>query len=111
MKALKKSVAGLLVLSIAWVGFSVPRICIAASLYAQTNTAPKTVHEPRMNAMPEQDIPETTSEKGEKTGVSNWVWVGLGVLAVGGLAMALGGGGGDGGEPAPTGTGSFTGTW
>jgi len=111
MKALKRSIAGLLVLSIVWVGFSVPRICLAASLYAQSNTAPKTVHEPKIKSMPGQDIPQTIPEEGEKKGVSKWVWVGLGALAIGGAALALGGGGGGGDDNGGETTGSFTGTW
>jgi hypothetical protein len=37
----------------------------------------------------------------KKSGGKTWLWVGLGVLAAGGLALALGGGGGDDGETPP----------
>ena len=39
----------------------------------------------------------------EKSGISKWVWSGLGVV-VAGAALSGGGGGGNGSEPPPTGT-------
>ena len=61
------------------------------------------------------DIPLTEVEKTEKKGFSKWVWIGLGVLAVGGAALALGGGGGGdgggGGGDGGDGTGDVSITW
>ena len=63
---------------------------------------------------PEKDIPLKKVEKTEKKGFSKWVWIGLGVLAVGGAALAIGGGGsggnGDGGDGGD-GTGDVSITW
>ena len=58
--------------------------------------------------------PQEKAAAESKKGVSKWVWIGLGVLAVGALAAAAGGGGDDGGsvpgEPEPTsGTVNITG--
>ena len=48
----------------------------------------------------------TPASKEEKSGVSKWVWIGLGVVAVG-AALAAGGGGGGGGEQPPPSTGTI----
>jgi hypothetical protein len=39
----------------------------------------------------------------EKRGISKWVWIGVGVLALGAAAAGGGGGGSSGGEPPPAG--------
>lgn len=55
-------------------------------------------------------IPE--AKQPERTGISKWVWIGAGVLAVGALAALAGGGGGGGSDgttpvsPASTNTGT-----
>ena len=72
----------------------------------------KTQHKPEVLSTPEQDIPLKEVKKTEKKGFSKWVWIGLGVLAVGGAALALGGGGGgDGGGGDDGGTGDVSITW
>ena len=65
--------------------------------------------QPEVLATPEEDIPV---EKIEKGGVS-WLWIILGVVAVGGIAAAAGGGGSSspsGGSSSSGGGGSSTGT-
>ena len=112
MNALKKSIAGLLVLSIIWISSPGASIGNATTLFTLADIAPISRHEPKIKSTPEQDIPLSTAEEGEKKGISKWAWLGLGALAVGVAALALGGGGGGGdGEPPPEGTGSFTGNW
>ena len=44
----------------------------------------------------------TDSGASKKSSANKWLWIGLGVLAVGGLAAAGGGGGGGGGGDDPT---------
>jgi hypothetical protein len=83
-------------------------------LYAQADLFDtKTRHKPEVLSTPEKDIPLTEVEKTEKKGISKWVWIGLGVLAVGGAALALGGGsGGSGGSGVDGGgTGDVSITW
>ena len=101
MKVWKKNIAGLLVVSSIWIGLGKAPICHAATLLAQADMAPITRHEPRIMFAAEKDIPASRATDGEKKGVGNWVWIGLGVLAVGGLALAIGGGGGDDESSSP----------
>jgi hypothetical protein len=93
-----KFIIGWMILSMVTINFPGSTLCNAASLYAQADLfGIKTQHRPEVLSTPEKDIPLTEVEKTEKKGFSNWVWIGLGVLAVSVAAMALGGGGGGGG--------------
>ena len=51
---------------------------------------------------------DLAADTGEKKGVSKWVWIGLGVLAVGAIAAAGGGGGGDSAAPPPADTATLS---
>lgn len=109
-----KLIIGWVILSMVAINFPGCTRCNAASLYAQADLLDfKTQHKPEVLSTPEKDIPLTEVEKTEKKGFSKWVWIGLGVLAVGGAALALGGGsggsGGDGG--GGDGTGDVSITW
>ncbi len=69
-----------------------------------------TEHPPMILTTPEVN---TSVEKVQKKTTNKWVWIGLGVLALGGAAAA-GGGGDDGGgpqTPAGSDTGDVTVTW
>jgi hypothetical protein len=106
-----KLIIGWVILSMVSINFPGCTRCNATSLYAQADLLDfKTQHKPEVLSTPEKDIPLTEVEKTEKKGFSKWVWIGLGVLAVGGAALALGGGGGgDGG--GDDGTGDVSITW
>ena len=108
-----KFIIGWMILSMVAINFPGSTLCNAASLYAQADLLDfKTRHKPEVLSTPEKDIPLTEVEKTEKKGFSKWVWIGLGVLAVGGAALALGGGGGgDGGGDGGDGTGDVSITW
>ena len=106
-----KFIIGWMILSMVTINFPGSSLCNAASLYAQADLFDtKTRHKPEVLSTPEKDIPLTEVEKTEKKGFSKWVWIGLGVLAVGGAALALGGGGGGGGVDGG-GTGDVSITW
>jgi len=106
-----KFIIGWMILSMVTINFPGSSLCNAASLYAQADLFDtKTRHKPEVLSTPEKDIPLTEVEKTEKKGFSKWVWIGLGVLAVGGAALALGGGGGGGGVDGG-GTGDVPITW
>ena len=93
-----KFIIGCVILSMVTINFPGSSLCSAASLYAQADLfGIKTQHTPQVLSTPEKDIPLTEVAKKEKKGFSNWVLIGLGVLAVSVAAMALGGGGGGGG--------------
>ena len=101
MTLIKRSLTALLILLVIYLGL--PQIILAQ------NNASKdiTVHSPKVWTTPEEKIPVELVEKK----VSKWVWIGLGVLAIGGAAAAAAGaGGGDDAPPAPT-TGDVTVTW
>jgi len=51
---------------------------------------------------------QISAEKEEKTGISKWVWIGAGVLAVGAIAAASSGGGDSGGGNPPANTVNVT---
>lgn len=109
-----KLIIGWVILSMVAVNFPGCTRCNAASLYAQADLLDfKTQHKPEVLSTPEKDIPLTEVERAEKKGFSKWVWIGLGVLAVGGAALALGGGGGGGGGGGDDdgGTGDVSITW
>jgi len=109
-----KFIIGWMILSMVTINFPGSSLCNAASLYAQADLFDtKTRHTPEVLSTPEKDIPLTEVEKTEKKGFSKWVWIGLGVLAVGGAALALGGGGGGGGGGGVDGggTGDVPITW
>jgi hypothetical protein len=67
---------------------------------------PEGYQETAVTKAPPKPKPE---EKKKEKGffARNWIWIGLGVLAAGGLAAAVGGGGGGGGDTTPS-TGSVT---
>ncbi len=110
-----KFIIGWMILSMVAINFPGSTLCNAASLYAQADLLDyKTRYKPEVLSTPEKDIPLTEVEKTEKKGFSKWVWIGLGVLAVGGAALALtGGGGGDrgGDRGGGDGTGDVSITW
>jgi len=109
-----KFIIGWMILSMVTINCPGSSPCNAASLYAQADLFDtKTRHKPEVLSTPEKDIPLTEVEKTEKKGISKWVWIGLGVLAVGGAALALGGGsGGSGGSGVDGGgTGDVSITW
>ncbi len=101
MGVLKKFIIGSIVLSLVGINFPGTTICNAASLFAQADLDAITRHDPKILSSPEEDIPLKQSPKGEKKGISKWVWIGLGVLAIGGIAAAAAGGGGGGGDDDP----------
>ena len=113
MRMSTKIIIGWMILSMVAINFPGSTLCNAASLYAQADLLDvKTQHKPEGLSTPEKDIPLTKVEKTEKKGVSKWVWIGLGVLAVGGAGLALGGGGGDdGGCGDDGGTGDVSISW
>ena len=108
-------IIGWMILSMVTINFPGSPLCDAPSLYAQADLFDtKTRHKPEVLSLPEKDIPLIEVEKTEKKDLSKWVWIGLGVLAVGGAALALGGGGdggGDGGDNGDGGTGDVSITW
>lgn len=109
-----KLITGWMILSMVAINFPGSTLCNAASLYAQADLLDtKTRHTPEVLFTPEQDLPQAQVEKTEKKGFSTWVWIGLGVLAVGGAALALGGGGGDDGGSGGSGgeTGNVSVAW
>ena len=104
-------IIGWMILLMVTANFPDSTLCHAASLYAQADVfGTKTLHNPEVLSTPEKDIPLAKVEKTEKKGFSKWVWIGLGVLAVGGAALAFGGGGDDGGGN-DGGTGDVSITW
>ena len=113
MKMSIKFIIGWMILSMVTINFSDRPLCNAASLYAQADLFDiKTRHKPEVLSTSEKDIPLTEVKNTEKKGFSKWVWIGLGVLAVGGAALALGGGGGDdGGGGDEGGTGDVSISW
>ena len=93
-----KFIIGWMILSMVAINFPGSTLCNAASLYAQADLLDtKTWHKPEVLSTPEKDIPLTEVKRTEKKGFSKWVWIGLGVIAVGGAALVLNGGGGGGG--------------
>ena len=107
-----KFIIGWMILSMVAINFPGSTLCNAASLYAQADLLDtKTRHKPEVLSTPEKDIPLTEVEKTEKKGFSKWVWIGLGVIAIGGAALALGGGGGGDGGDGGDGTGDVSITW
>ena len=111
MKMSIKFIIGWMILSMVTINFLDRTLCNAASLYAQADLFDiKTRHKPEVLSTPEKDIPLTEVKNSEKKGFSKWVWIGLGVLAVGGAALALGGGG-DGGGGDDSGTGDVSISW
>jgi len=107
-----KFIIGWMILSMIAIHFPGNTLCNAASLYAQADLLDtNTRHTPEALSTPEQDIPLTEAEKTGEKGIGKWVWIGLGVLAAGGVALLIGGSdsgdGGDGGN----GTGEASITW
>ena len=112
MRMSNKFIIGWMILSMVAINFPVGTPCNAATLYAQADLLDtKTQHKPEGLSSSEKDIPLAEVEKTERKGFSKWVWVGLGILAVGGAAFALGGGGGGDGGNSGDGTGDATITW
>lgn len=56
-----------------------------------------TVHEPVLKKTGESSIPDKPKPEEKKSGISKWIYIGLGAAALAGLAAAAGGGGGGGG--------------
>lgn len=54
-------------------------------------------------AQSQSSLAATSGQPEEKRGISKWVWIGVGVLALGAAAASGGGGGSSGGEPPPAG--------
>lgn len=113
MRHLKQIFAGLLVIFI----FNLNFLTIALAGRKQLLAKGITKHRPQIFSTPEKKIPEekipiekmpekaTTVKKSKK-----WVWIIVGVLAVGGAALAGGGGGGDDGSNGGS-SGDVTVTW
>ena len=100
MEALKKCIAGLLVL--AMMGLCYPKSALCGSAPPSTKLDAKgiTRHEPRIKSEPERDLSLAPGETGGKKKTSKWIWYGLGAALVVGLALGAGGGGSsDGGTP------------
>lgn len=91
-------------LTVLFIHLGLPQVILAQGGEPKAVTA----HSPEVWTTQEEKIPVELVEK--KT--SKWVWIGLGVLALGGAAAAAGGGGGDDPppDPEPT-TGNVTVTW
>ncbi len=106
MSSLKRVTTMVLILSIFSLNFPAEVFAKKEILLANTGI---TEHQPMILATPEINIPVG---KVQKKKISKWVWIGLGVLAVG---AAAGGGGGGGGSDAPPPAGADTGdvtvTW
>ncbi len=100
MSLLKRILVMMVILSV--LGIHFPNACFALNeRYGQART-PKTItkHPPEVKSIPEI----------QSTGKSNWLWLLLGVVAIGALAGG-GGGGGGGGEPPPPDYGNITIQW
>lgn len=97
MKTLKKSIAGVVTISV--LGLTYPHFacCAGTRLFVKADQPAITQHAPKILSTPAENIPLVEAAPEEKKGISKWVWIGLGVLAVGGIAAAAGGGGGGGG--------------
>jgi hypothetical protein len=99
MKISIKFIIGWMMVSMVAINFPSNNLCKAASLYAQADLLDiKTRHKPEVLSTPEQNIPLSQVEQMEQKGFSKWIWIGLGLIVVGGAALALGGGGGGGGD-------------
>jgi hypothetical protein len=110
MRITIKLIIGWVILSMIAINFPGSTLCNAASMYAQADLLDtNTRHMPEALSTPEQDIPLTEVEETEKKGFSKWVWIGLGVVAVGGVALLIGGSGG--GDSDGDGTGEASITW
>lgn len=81
-------------------GYSFSPLTIAVTPAAVDNMAATD----NTNAMMVTSAAEAGGEK-EKSGISKWVWIGLGVVAAG---AALSGGGGGGNDPEPPSTGTLS---
>lgn len=57
----------------------------------------------KVAAQSQNSLTNTSDQPEEKRGISKWVWIGVGVLALGAAAASGGGGGSSGGKPPPTG--------
>jgi len=111
MKTLNRVLALWLVLSL--MGLTIPSgaQCAGARLFSKAELPSITPHDIRILSTPEEPIPFADADaEEEKKGVGKWVWVVLGVLAIGGAALALGGGGDDGGTGGSD-TGDITFGW
>jgi hypothetical protein len=107
-----KFIIGWMILTMVTINFPSSTPCNAGPLYAQADLIGiKTLHRPEVLSTPEKDIPLKEVEKTEKKGLSKWVLIGLGLLAVGGAALALGGGGGSDGGGDGGGTRDVSITW
>jgi len=102
MILLKRAVALTLIL---------PVVCLyfPAAGFSSTETDKQiTQHPVNFSALPMEQIPVETVEKKK---ISKWVWIGLGVLAAGGIAAAAAGGSGGGDDPEPAPEGGIEVTW
>ena len=95
MKVFKKCMIGLLVLAIIAMAFPQSSFCDDKGKLVKPGQKTITRHAPVMMSTPEEEI--TSAMAGGKGKRSKWLWIGLGVVALGGLAAAAGGGGGGGG--------------
>lgn len=110
MKTLKKSIAGVVMLPVLALTYPHAACWAGSPLFAKTEKTTITRHEPKVLSTPAEDIPVVQAEPGEQKGANKWLWIGLGVLAIGGIAAAAGGGGG-GGDGNGGDTGSVTVGW
>ncbi|MCF6363389.1 MAG: hypothetical protein L3J88_08610 [Gammaproteobacteria bacterium] len=64
--------------------------------------APAAAEGSKTGAVATMETPTASAGKEEKSGVSKWVWIGLGVVAVGASLAVAGSGGGDDEQPPPS---------
>jgi hypothetical protein len=97
MKVFEKCIIGLLVSAI--VGLALPQSSFCDNKGRLSKPGQKTItrHAPVMMSTPEEEITKAMAGSNGKS--SKWLWIGLGVVALGGLAAAGGGGGGGGESP------------
>jgi hypothetical protein len=96
MRVFEKCIIGLLVTAIVGSAFPQSSFCDNKGKLAKPGQKNITRHAPVMMSTPEEEM--TKAMAGSKGKGSKWLWVGLGVAALGGLAAAAGGGGGGGSE-------------
>lgn len=100
MKVFNKCLVGLLVVTIIGLAFPQSSFCDNRGKLVKPGQKSITRHAPVMMSTPEEEITSAMADGGGKN--TKWLWVGLGVVVLGGLAAAAGGGGGGGGGPIDT---------
>ena len=109
MKVFRKCIIGLLVVTIIGLAFPHPSFCDNKGQSAKAGLKTITRHAPVMMFTPEEEITSAMAA-GEGKG-SKWLWVGLGVVVLGGLVAASSGGGGSDNPVNPANDGSISVGW